>query len=50
MRRDPTITSYVARQGTVLGRQGRVYVDRDDAGDIWIGGHVMPVIDGVVDL
>lgn len=50
MQRDPTITSYVARQGTVLGRRGRVYVDRDDAGDIWIGGHVVPLIDGVVDL
>ena len=50
MQRDPTITSYEARQGTVLGRRGRVYVDRDDAGEIWIGGHVVPLIDGVVDL
>lgn len=50
MRRDPTITSYVARQGTVLGREGRIYIDRDDAGEIWIGGHVAPLIDGVVDL
>lgn len=50
MRRDPTITSYVARQGTVLGREGRIYVDRDDAGEIWIGGHVVSLINGVVDL
>jgi PhzF family phenazine biosynthesis protein len=29
---------YVAAQGTVLGRQGRVYIDRDAAGAIWVGG------------
>ncbi len=29
---------YVAAQGACLGRQGRVYVDCDAAGQIWIGG------------
>jgi predicted PhzF superfamily epimerase YddE/YHI9 len=26
---------YVARQGTALGREGRVHVDRDADGTIW---------------
>lgn len=42
--------SYVAAQGTVLGRRGRVHVDRDDDGDIWIGGAVRSVVEGTVDL
>lgn len=38
---------YVASQGTVLGRQGRVYVDQ--VGEtIWIGGEVAACIDGQV--
>ncbi len=40
---------YVASQGTVLGRAGRVHVDRIDA-DIWIGGHTVACIDGRVTL
>jgi len=39
--------SYVASQGTVLGRAGRVFVDRL-GDDIWIGGHSITVIDGSV--
>jgi PhzF family phenazine biosynthesis protein len=39
--------SYVAAQGTMLGRAGRVQVQRID-GDIWIGGHCTTVIDGTV--
>jgi PhzF family phenazine biosynthesis protein len=31
MGRDPELTSYVARQGSVLGRDGRVYLDREFA-------------------
>lgn len=42
--------SYVARQGTALGRNGRVYLDRDPDGTIWVGGRVVPVIAGSVDL
>lgn len=41
--------SYVARQGTAIGRDGRVHVHRD--GDtIWIGGGVTPCIEGSVRL
>jgi PhzF family phenazine biosynthesis protein len=41
--------SYVAAQGTVLGRDGRVFVQRDGS-DIWIGGHSVSVIEGSVAL
>lgn len=40
-------TSYVAAQGTVLGRAGRVYVERD--GDtVWVGGDAATTIKGEV--
>ena len=42
-------SSYIAAQGAVLGRAGRVFVDQDGA-DIWIGGAVCPVISGWVSL
>ena len=29
---------YVAAQGTALGRAGRVFVERDAAGQVWVGG------------
>lgn len=41
--------SYVAAQGTAMGRRGRVYVEREGA-DIWIGGHVAACIEGSVRL
>jgi PhzF family phenazine biosynthesis protein len=41
--------SYVASQGTVLGRAGRVHVSRDGA-DIWVGGRSVSVIEGRVAL
>ncbi|HSL56247.1 MAG TPA: PhzF family phenazine biosynthesis protein [Acidimicrobiales bacterium] len=41
---------YVARQGTVLGRRGVVHVDRDDAGDIWVGGDTVTCVDGEIAL
>lgn len=45
---DPTIESYVARQGTALGRDGRVFVERD--GDtIWIGGDVTTCVVGTIE-
>ena len=40
---------YVASQGTVLGRAGRVHVDRV-GDDIWIGGHTVVCVDGRVTL
>ncbi|AYD00832.1 PhzF family phenazine biosynthesis protein [Neorhizobium sp. NCHU2750] len=41
--------SYVAAQGTVLGRAGRVHVDKV-GGDIWVGGEVATCISGTVTL
>ena len=39
--------SYVVSQGTCMGRQGRVYVQRDGQ-DIWVGGHIAACISGTV--
>lgn len=41
---------YVARQGTALGRSGRVHVSRDTDGTIWIGGGTVTCISGTVEL
>jgi PhzF family phenazine biosynthesis protein len=41
--------SYVASQGTALGRTGRVHVERSGS-EIWIGGAVTTCITGIVDL
>jgi PhzF family phenazine biosynthesis protein len=42
-------TSYVASQGTALGRRGRVYVDRE--GDtVWVGGDARTSVTGSVGL
>jgi PhzF family phenazine biosynthesis protein len=38
---------YVAAQGTALGRAGRVFVEQV-AGDIWVGGGSVTVVDGTV--
>jgi PhzF family phenazine biosynthesis protein len=40
---------YVASQGTVLGRAGRVYVDQDPDGTIWVGGGTVTCVSGVID-
>ena len=40
---------YVASQGTVLGRAGRVHVEQIGA-DIWIGGDSVVCVDGRVTL
>ena len=50
MERDPALRSYTARQGTALGRNGLVHIDRDDDGTIWVGGHVTSTITGSVEL
>jgi PhzF family phenazine biosynthesis protein len=42
--------SYVAGQGTVLGRAGRVHISTDDDGTIWVGGGTVTCITGTVDL
>lgn len=41
---------YRARQGTVLGRSGEVFIEQDEAGQIWIGGDVADCIRGEVTL
>ena len=49
MGRDDSLRSYVARQGTALGRSGRVYLQREGE-TIWVGGAVVPRLSGHVDL
>lgn len=41
---------YVTRQGTVLGRIGRVQISTDDVGSVWVGGQTVTCITGEVDL
>jgi PhzF family phenazine biosynthesis protein len=41
---------YVARQGTVLGRQGRVHVSQDADGQVWVGGGTVTCVTGAVEL
>ena len=41
---------YVAAQGTALGRRGRVHIDVDDAGTVWVGGGTVSCISGDVEL
>jgi predicted PhzF superfamily epimerase YddE/YHI9 len=36
---------YEARQGSVIGRDGRIHVDRDDRG-IWVGGSTVTCVTG----
>jgi PhzF family phenazine biosynthesis protein len=42
-------SSYLAAQGTALGRAGRVHVTRD-GGEIWIGGDIARCIEGTIDI
>jgi PhzF family phenazine biosynthesis protein len=41
---------YVASQGTVLGRAGRVHISTDDEGAIWVAGGTVTCETGQVDL
>jgi PhzF family phenazine biosynthesis protein len=41
---------YVAAQGTALQRAGRVFIERDAGGTIWVGGASVTCIDGTVSL
>ncbi|HEY9256258.1 MAG TPA: PhzF family phenazine biosynthesis protein, partial [Stenotrophomonas sp.] len=47
--RAPGDGRYVASQGRELGRDGRVRVQVDADGEVWIGGQVQAVIDGRID-
>ena len=42
--------SYVAAQGTCIGREGRVHIAQDAAGQVWVGGDVVTCVDGTVSL
>lgn len=39
---------YIAAQGTCLGRQGRIYLTRDAAHQVWVGGETRTHIEGVL--
>lgn len=39
---------YVASQGTVIGRRGRVHVSQDSDGQVWVGGGTVTCITGTV--
>lgn len=41
---------YVAAQGTAMARQGRVFIERDASGTVWVGGASVTCIDGMVRL
>jgi PhzF family phenazine biosynthesis protein len=41
---------YLAAQGQCLGRAGRVYIERDAEGKIWVGGDAVTCVDGHVTL
>lgn len=40
--------SYVAAQGTMVGRAGRVHVERDAEGTVWVGGASVTCVRGEV--
>lgn len=41
---------YTAGQGTRLGRTGRLKIDQDGEGTVWVGGPTRTYIEGFVDL
>ncbi len=41
---------YVISQGTALGRSGRVHVEQDGDGTVWVGGGVVSCVTGRVEL
>ncbi len=41
---------YLAAQGVCLGRDGRVHIERDASGQVWVGGDVVTCVDGAVQL
>lgn len=41
-------SSYVATQGTCLGRHGQVYLQQDASGQVWVAGQSVSCVDGGV--
>ena len=39
---------YLARQGTAIDRDGRVHINRDSSGTIWVGGHTVTIASGTL--
>ncbi len=40
---------YVAAQGTRIGRTARIAVSRDDAGQVWVAGKTLTLVNGTID-
>jgi PhzF family phenazine biosynthesis protein len=40
---------YVASQGTALGRAGRVHIDQDADGTVWVGGDAVTCVRGTIE-
>lgn len=38
--------SFIASQGTAMGRHGRIHITTDAQGTLWVGGHARTVISG----
>lgn len=41
---------YLARQGTALGRAGRVHIRKDDDGSVWVGGNSVTCVSGKIEM
>jgi PhzF family phenazine biosynthesis protein len=41
---------YVVSQGVCLGREGRVFIERDASSQVWVGGESVTCVDGQVTL
>ena len=41
---------YVAAQGTVLGRAGRVHISADEGGAVWVAGGTVTCVSGMVEI
>jgi PhzF family phenazine biosynthesis protein len=41
---------YVASQGTALGRAGRVHIDQDADGTVWVGGDAVTCVRGTIEV
>jgi hypothetical protein len=41
---------HVARQGTTLGRAGRVHIREEDDGSIWVGGGLVTCVRGRIEV
>ncbi len=41
---------YLAAQGACLGRAGRIHIERDESGQVWVGGDSVTCISGSVQL